>query len=390
MCGQVESENAGGKPILRVTMISKACLVGAYQSKLQEIAAHDDIDLTVVVPRHWREGRRVLKLERVHAAGYRLVVAPIAFSGCFHLHFYPTLRSILSRSRPTLCHVDEEPYNLATYLAVRAARARGARTLFFTWQNLLRSYPPPFRWMEGYVYHNVDGAIAGSQGAAQVLRGKGYNGPLAVIPQFGVDPKVFRPASRPHQEGAFCIGYAGRLVQEKGLSTLVAALAMLPGPWRLVLCGAGPMKEELAKRFSALGLAQRVTHNNQVPSRDMPRHLAMMDVLVLPSLTRPNWKEQFGRVLIEAMSCQVPVIGSNSGEIPQVIDDAGLVFSEGDAEALRDLLAMLRANPALGRELGAKGRKRVLANYTQAQIAAKTVAFYRTICQQSLMATKEE
>ena len=59
-----------------------------------------------------------------------------------------------------------------------------------------------------------------------------------------------------------------------------------------------------------------------------------MDVSVLPSLTRPNWKEQFGRTLAEAMSCETPVIGSDSGEIPHVIGDAGLIFKEGDAQAL--------------------------------------------------------
>ena len=361
-------------------MISKACVVGAYQTKLEEIATHPDIDLTVVVPPLWREGRHELRLERAHATAYRLVVAPVAFNGHFHLHFYPTLPSILRQSRPTLCHIDEEPYNLATYLAVRAARRLGARTLFFTWQNLRRRYPPPFRWMESYVYRNADGAIAGSQGAADVLRSKGYIGPLRVIPQFGVDPTVFHPVSRPDQEGTLSVGYAGRLVREKGLDTLVEALASLPGSWKLVLCGVGPMRDELVARFSALGLAERVTYNGQVPSKDMPKYLAMMDVLVLPSLTRSNWKEQFGRVLIEAMSCEVPVIGSDSGEIPHVVGDGGLVFPEGDAEALRGLLVMLRAEPARRRELGVRGRKRVLANYTQAQIAARTVAFYREVC----------
>lgn len=368
------------KPNLRVTMISKACLVGAYQTKLEEIAAHEGIDLTVVVPRSWRQGGHLLRLERAHTAGYRLIVAPIAFSGRFHLHFYPTLASILSETRPTLCHIDEEPYNLATYLAVRAARRLGARTVFFTWQNLRRRYPPPFRCMESYVYRNADGAIAGSQGAADVLRSKGYIGPLRVIPQFGVDPTVFHPVSRPDHEGTLSVGYAGRLVREKGLDTLVEALATLRGSWKLVLCGVGPMRDELVARFSALGLAERVTYNGQVPSKDMPNYLAMMDVLVLPSLTRSNWKEQFGRVLIEAMSCEVPVIGSDSGEIPRVIGDGGLVFPEGDARALRGLLAMLRAAPARRRDLGVKGRKRVLANYTQAEIGAQTVAFYRAVC----------
>ena len=72
-----------------------------------------------------------------------------------------------------------------------------------------------------------------------------------------------------------------------------------------------------------------------MPSTEVPAVLRALDVLVLPSLTTPSWKEQFGRVLQEAMACAIPVVGSDSGEIPHVIGDAGLVTPEGDAAALR-------------------------------------------------------
>jgi glycosyltransferase involved in cell wall biosynthesis len=365
---------------LRVTLISKACVVGAYQTKLEEIAAHKDVELTVVVPPYWRDGKHKQVLERAHTDGYQLIVTPMVFNGSFHLHYYPKLPDILRRSRPDVCHIDEEAYNLATYLAVRAARRVGARTLFFTWQNLMRRYPPPFRWMEGYVHRHVDAAIAGNRDAAQILREKGYAGPVQVIPQFGVDPALFHPQAERGPDRPFTIGYAGRLVEEKGLDTLAEALIGLAGEWRLILCGTGPLRGELEARFSARGLASRVHFYDQVASEEMPRYLRMMDVLVLPSRTRPNWKEQFGRVLIEAMACGVPVVGSDSGEIPSVIGDGGIVFPEGDAQALVDAFALLRDEPGRRAALGAKGRARVLTHYTQSQIAAQTVAFYRQIC----------
>jgi len=360
-------------------MISKACVTGAYQTKLVAIAAHEDIELTVVVPPFWREGRHKLPLERAHVAGYKLIVAPIAFNGSFHLHFYPTLPSILRDSQPDICHMDEEPYNLATYLALRAARQVGAKAIFFTWQNLLRRYPWPFRAMEQYAYRHVAAAIAGNHDALQVLRAKGYAGPAEVISQFGVAPETFSPAGERPPGAPFTIGYAGRLVEQKGLRTLVEAVAGLGGEWRLVLCGTGPLKAELQARLRDLGLAERAQFHDHVPSGEMPRYLRQMDVLVLPSLTRPNWKEQFGRVLIEAMSCGVPVVGSASGEIPHVVGDAGLIFPEGDAGALRFLLARLLEDAPLRRELGAKGRARVLAHYTQAKVAEETVALYKRL-----------
>lgn len=368
-----------GETHLRVTLVSKACVVGAYQVKLEEMARQPGVELTVVVPPYWREGRQRLALERAHTAGYRLIVAPMVCNGSYHLHFYPTLSAILAESRPDLCHVDEEPYNLATYLALRAARSAGARVVFFTWQNILRRYPWPFAAMERCTYRLSDGAIAGNQAAAQVLRDKGYGGSLAVIPQFGVAPDLFRPRPAAKAERPFTVGFAGRLEESKGLGTLAEALLGLGGEWRLTLLGRGPWGDLLLRRLQQAGLSERVTLVGHVPSQQMPASLAELDALVLPSLTRPNWKEQFGRVLIEAMACEVAVIGSDSGEIPHVIGEAGLIFSEGDALALRQRLALLRDDVTLRRRLAAKGRERVQAHYTQAHVAAQTVAFYHQV-----------
>ena len=111
----------------------------------------------------------------------------------------------------------------------------------------------------------------------------------------------------------------------------------------------------------------------------MPAFYQGIDALVIPSLTRPNWKEQFGRVLVEAMACGVPVIGSDSGEIQYVIGDAGMIFPEEQAEVLRAHLARLLSDPDLCADLAQRGRERVLARFTQAQVANQTYQVYRTI-----------
>jgi glycosyltransferase involved in cell wall biosynthesis len=146
--------------------------------------------------------------------------------------------------------------------------------------------------------------------------------------------------------------------------------------------GTGPLRRALASLASELGLADRIVFDDPIPSTQMPAYLAGLDALVLPSRTRPNWKEQFGRVLIEAMACGVPVIGSTCGEIPQVIGEAGLVVPEDDVEALRAALLRLQRDAELHRDLSTRGRARVLAHYTQKQVAAETVAVYRQIMQQ--------
>lgn len=362
-------------------MLSKACVVGAYQRKLEELASHEGVELLVVVPPYWQEEARRIELERLHTSGYRLEVEPIRFNGHFHFFYFPGLARHIRSFRPDIVHVDEEPYNLASWHAVQLARRAGARTLFFTWQNLYRRYPPPFRWIEQYCFRSVDRAIAGNAEAVDVLRRKGFDKPVDVIPQFGVDPEVFRPLASdsplPQGEGVFRIGYVGRLVEQKGILDLLEAAAGLQGDFRLTLVGAGPLQSDIESRARRLGIGERLQIIAGVPSREMPALYHQMDALVLPSRTRPNWKEQFGRALAEAMACAVPVVGSSSGEIPNVVGEAGLLFPEGDVDALRLQLAKLQASPQLRRSLGERGRTRVLERFTQASVARQTHRAYR-------------
>jgi glycosyltransferase involved in cell wall biosynthesis len=362
---------------MRVLMVSKALVVGAYQRKLEEIAAHPDVELSVVVPTAW-DGQRY---EPRFLRGYRTIVQPIRFDGQFHLFYFPTLGRICRAIRPDVVHVDEEPYNLATFFATRQAESVGARPLFFTWQNLPRRYPPPFRWFEQYVYRRSAHAIAGNVEAIDVLRGKGYSGPTSVIPQFGVDPELFSPGPEAARatERPFTIGAPNRLTPEKGVDVLLSAVARMPGTWRLRLIGSGPMRDVIPARANALAIGDQVSVELPVSSTDVPALLRELDVVVLPSLTTPSWKEQFGRVLIEAMACQVPVVGSDSGEIPNVIGEAGLVVPEGNPKALGEALMQLRCDPALRQELGRRGRERVLAQFTHASVAARTVEVYREV-----------
>jgi glycosyltransferase involved in cell wall biosynthesis len=363
---------------MRTVLVSKALVVGAYQRKAEEIARLG-VDLTVLTPPAWRDRRGTQIAERTHTAGYELRTIPLRFNGSYHLHHYPTLYRELQRLQPDVVHLDEEPYNAATWLGVRAARRAGAATTFFTWQNLQRSYPPPFRWFEQAIYAACPQAIAGNQDAAHVLRRKGYGGEITVLPQFGVDPSIFSPPDQPAASESLRIGYAGGLLPEKGIDLLLRSCADLRGQWQLSIAGGGAEEMVLRRMAEELGIADRVQWVNRIPSDQMPTFYRGLDVLALPSRTLPNWKEQFGRVLIEAMSCGVAVIGSDSGEIPHVISAAGLIFPEEDAARLAAHLQRLLDDRSATRQLGQAGRARVLAHFTMAHIAAETVAVYRRL-----------
>jgi glycosyltransferase involved in cell wall biosynthesis len=361
---------------MRVLMLSKACIVGIYQRKLEEIAKRG-VELLTLVPPSWQDERGETPLERVYTDGYRLEVLPIHRNGDFHLHFYGGLGEHMRRFRPDIVHIDEEPYNLAAWQALFWAQRVRARALFFTWQNICRRYPPPFSWGERWALANVQHVLAGTQSAADVWRAKGYTAPISVIPQFGTDANLFTPPQRPARP--FTMGYFGRLVEEKGVHLLIDAVSQLTGEWRLYILGSGPQRAALEAQAVQLGIGERVTFKAWVASTDMPQQYHELDVLVLPSLTRPNWKEQFGRVLVEAMSSGVPVVGSNSGAIPDVIGDGGLIFPEGDTSALSSTLRCLQTDTALHGRLAEAGRARVLAHFTHEQIAADTVRVYQSM-----------
>lgn len=360
-------------------MISKALVVGAYHRKLEEMAALG-LRLDVVIPAKWGSRRP----EITEGRNYTIHLLPVRFSGKNHFHIYPGLSSLFRVLSPDLLHIDEESYSAVTFQAIRCARRRSVPSVFFNWQNILKSYPFPFSSMERYAFRHAAGALAGNEEARAVLQRKGCRLPVSVIPQFGVDPDIFarRDASefraRLFGPGDFrIIGFGGRLVEEKGIRTLLEAFRGLKPDARLLFAGSGPMESEV--RHLAGEAGNRIRILGDIPSGEMPSVLNCLDCLVLPSETRSNWKEQFGRILIEAMACEVPVVGSDSGEIPNVIGTAGVVFPEKNAGALRTVLSSLLSDPSALSTLGRSGRARVLSCFTQQIIARRTIGFYESL-----------
>ena len=112
---------------------------------------------------------------------------------------------------------------------------------------------------------------------------------------------------------------------------------------------------------------------------DMPALLQALDVLVLPSVTMLPWhREQFGRVLVEAMAAGVPVVGSSSGAIPEVIGDAGLVVPERDPHALAQAIDRILTEPGLRQTLVVRGRQRARDHYAWPVIAGQTLDLFRS------------
>src|ERR1700681_4173769 len=109
-----------------------------------------------------------------------------------------------------------------------------------------------------------------------------------------------------------------------------------------------------------------------------------MESLCAPSHRAPGWGEQFGKILIEAFACGVPVIASDSGEIPYVVGDAGLIVAERDTAAWTRAIHRLFADPWLRDDLSARGRRRAVSTYDWSVVARQHSAFFRQLIESAI------
>jgi glycosyltransferase involved in cell wall biosynthesis len=387
---------------LRILVVSHTYIVDLNCEKLRAMTQEPGVEVTVVVPRQWRPGgvqNHVVKPRPWQDGNFRVVpVANFSQNNQGLLCFGAGIVTLLQEFRPHIIQVEQGSKSIAYAQLITLNRilGLGAKNLFFTWWNLPYTLRFPVSALEAYNLHHTDGAIVGNQDGVEVLRQRGYAGAAQVIPQLGIDETRFCPQPQPELAAAlgiqpheFVVGFVGRFVPEKGLLTLCDALAGLVDgrPWKWLLLGRGELKTALMAKAGAAGIGDRLIWVESVPHDDVPRYINLMNVLVLPSetseqfttLTSKGWKEQFGHVLIEAMACQVPVIGSDSGEIPYVIDESGLIFPEGNVVALRESLLWLMQQPQVATLFSKQAYDRALTCYTNRALAQQQLGFYQQL-----------
>jgi glycogen synthase len=173
------------------------------------------------------------------------------------------------------------------------------------------------------------------------------------------------------------VAYCGRLVHEKGVQDLLAAVPRLrrrhPG-LRVIVAGTGPAETELRDRARALRLGRSVVFAGFVPDADLAALVAAADCAVVPSRYEP-----FGMVALEAGAAGTPVVAADVGGLAEVVADGrlGLLFPAGDPAALAGAVSRLLADPELGRRLVRAGQAALAAEYGWDRVAERTVETYR-------------
>ncbi len=387
---------------MKILVASHSYIVDLNREKLRQLAQlAPQIEVTIAVPKRWRPGgvmKDTIATQPLQEDNFRVVpLSNFSQNNQGLLSFGADLIQLMRTFRPNVIQVEQGVKSIAYAETITLNKVLGlkAKNVFFTWWNLPYELKFPLSLLESYNLENSHGIVVGNQDGYQILRDRGYHGAMQIMPQLGVDETLFKPQTQPElaaelgiQADDFVIGFVGRFVPEKGLKTLFQAVAGLGDrAWKLLLLGRGPMKAELMQMAGELGFRDRLVQVESVPHADVYKYINLMNTLVLPSettydfktLTAAGWKEQFGHVLIEAMACQVPVIGSDSGEIPNVIADAGLVFPEGDMAGCRDRLIQLIDNSTLAQEIADRGYHRAMVKYTNRALAKELLAFYQAI-----------
>jgi glycosyltransferase involved in cell wall biosynthesis len=300
--------------------------------------------------------------------------------------YSPLLMLDIKSFRPDILHVFEEFSGLIAFqsLIFLNLLCQPSKTMVYSAENIPGNVRSVLRVPMKYVMRHSDMAFVCSQGVKHALKAEGYTKPIEVFP-LGIDISRFRKLSCEQLKrdltlgGKFIIGYVGRLLEIKGVFLLIEIMRHLPENIHLLMVGSGPEKENLKAVAAKYQLEQRVHLVGNVPYTQLPQYMNCMDIGIVPSRTTNRWKEQFGRVIVEFMSCEVPVIGSNSGSIPEVLGDAGSIFQENNLQELIHLVKTLKEHPEIRQELGKKGRQRAMTHYTLEIMCDRFLSMYQKL-----------
>lgn len=370
---------------IRLTVYSHALVQPCLWGRWRALAENHPVAVHLVVPDRWESTwfghPQSWTPPAVAEERFRVTPLPVTNRRHWGRYLFRSLDATLRKVPADAIIAYGEEFSLLLQQAIwcRKRFAPRARLAFFTWNNLTilggrRQWLKRRFWRR--VCQGTDAAIGGNAEAARLLREASYPGPVLTQTELGVDEGQFRPEGERRDIGGegFVFGFAGRLTAAKGIEDLFAALKKLrlSRPWTLLLVGDGDLRPELEQQ--AQTLEGKVVFADQRPVDEMPAWLRTMDGLVLPSRTMPDWKEQFGLVLAQAALCGVPVLGSDSGAIPEVVGEPEAVFPERSPDTLRALLERL-AEDGPWREKLALCQRESARRYSTAALAAETYSW---------------
>lgn len=244
---------------------------------------------------------------------------------------------------------------------------------------------------EARIGATVDLVVATCRDEVRELTAMGVPAERVDVVPCGVDVKQFSPDSgrARRREGMRRLVYVGRLVERKGVDTVVRALPQLPNTELVVVGGAAdqgedPVARGLAELAEDLGVTDRLDLRGPVPRGEIPALIRSADVVVAVP-----WYEPFGIVPLEAAACGRPLVGSRVGGLLDSVADGrtGILVPPQDPDALADAIGQLLDDPARAEAMGRRARRRAVERFSWEQIALSTERSYGSVIEQKKGAT---
>ncbi len=242
-------------------------------------------------------------------------------------------------------------------------------------QRAHRVLAPLTRW----IWHRADRVVAVCESlgrlTAQTCPGLSYS----VVPN-GVDLRLFHPPEQaPGNQPIRCLAVA-RLVERKGLGELIRAFALLPrDKYELEIVGRGPDERTLQELASRLGVAHEIRFSGSLDRAAVAQRYRDAHLFTLPSSA-----EAFGNVFAEALASGLPVVGSNVGGIPELIEHGvnGLLVTPGNPGALAQAIQYLADDPELRSEMSVRNRAKAEATLEWSHVVKRYLSIYEGVMHQ--------
>ena len=369
---------------IKILVISHAFVIGVNRNRWMRLATDSRYEVHLLVPKIWRiewfgrEEKQTIYTGEFHRKNFHVYPLETTDTKNWGRYFFKSIDAHFRKIKPDLIYIIHEESILIHHqiYLYRKLFAPKAKIVFFSMNALGIPYQKSKNWLKrrlnkmmwDNIIQNTEAALVHYPGCLESLRSGGYDKPIFMQTQVGVDERLFafnESVRKKYREnlkldGKIVIGYSGRLVEDKGVDDLTEVFIELARKYEnitLLLVGNGILKEWIEDRASRENVGERIIITGFVEQCDVPKYMNRMDIFVLGSKTMPNWIDTFPLVTVQAQSIGIPVVASNSGAIPWQLGDSGKIFCEGNRIELMNHLSEFIEDEKLRKKYGELGRK---------------------------------
>jgi len=367
---------------LDILAIHPSCVVATNRGILRELMKRG-FSVELVVPGHVDGLKANAKLEPDGSGDPAIhVLAPKFSIQPSRKRTFTGLGKLIASKRPKYVWIEDEPASLLAWQLGAWKRIYGFELICFSVENMELSLNEAIRTsqVKRFVRHELlsmatrasrlmaDRVLVCSRDGERLMKRRGFRDAVLRTP-IGYNPELFRTDKTLRSQvrksfglTGFTVAYFGRVVPEKGVEDLIKALGLLKDlKWQLLLDRfsnyANPFIQVLESAIDRAGIRERVVFFD-AKHEEMPGFMNAADLVVAPSRNTPHFKEQYGRVVPEALACGCEVIVTRTGTLPELVGVEGRIVEAGDLNGLTMMIKDVIQTRLSGADLTDERRSR--------------------------------